>query len=535
MKRKEHSYQEPSQEYIVVDDDEDDLVWAEIEQVSKKQTTEKVFDPEEYARQLEVEAHLALQKYFGFKSFRPLQLDAIISLLEGNDTLVVAPTGSGKSMLYELPVLMRATMMAVVVSPLIALMQDQVLSLNSKGIRAHMISSSQTQTENDAVLSELGRTNSTCKLLYVSPERIQMTAFRDFLDWLVKSGKIMYFGVDEAHCISIWGHDFRPAYNNLRYLKFNYPSIPIIALTATATTKVKTDIIDQLGFKQYNSVFGTFNRPEINYVVRKTNKVEEDILGELMTLPPTANAIVYCFKTETCDNLAEYLNANFTDRKARAYHANSKTLKKSVRKQTLIDWQSNQGDFRIVCATIAFGMGIDKADVSMVIHQVLPQSIENFYQESGRAGRNGSQAKSVVFYRGGDVKMMKAIISKTENERKKESRELALNSVVEFCKLKTCRRAFLLRHFGEEPKGDVCKGTCDNCNASLRSQSTFQGKTVEKPWDFSMTRFKKPTRTPRRPKAKSPPPTPVKPTAPKGRRKLEFISKTTDIKSFFKK
>lgn len=414
------------------------------------------------------DAYGLLERVFHHTSFRAPQLDVITSVFEQNDTLTVLPTGFGKSLIYQLLALLFNYKMAIVVSPLIALMQDQIASLKSNNITCLMISSSQTEKKNVSVLAKIMDPNFDCKLLYVSPERLAMDYFREMLKNLVDQNRISFFAIDEAHCISQWGHDFRPAYARMGYLKFAFPKVPLLALTATATTKVKADIITQLNLKQYNFYAGTFNRPEISYIVRKSSSVRTEILELIKLLNSNINVIVYCFSRNNCDDLAKYLNEQLGEGRAKAYHAR---LKAKERKEVLTSWQENR--FHIVCATIAFGMGIDKSNVRLVIHQVVPQSVESFYQESGRGGRDGCHAVSVLFYNYGDSRMLAAFIEKTSQGDRKETKLAALEQMVAYCNLDSCRRVYLLNYFGEDSTKKLCNNTCDRCQPELTAQTTW--------------------------------------------------------------
>lgn len=402
----------------------------------------------------------ALFYTFGHTNFRHPQEHVVMSILDNHDTVVVLPTGKGKSLCYQLPATLRPGV-TFVISPLISLMQDQVRTLRAKNISCASISSGQTDAENEEVLTSLDSFLFTYKLVYVTPERIATENFQYLLAKLVEAGLVSFFAIDEAHCISQWGHDFRPAYCKLGVLKYFFPHIPILALTATATPKVKTDIIEQLKLTNWNFFLGTFNRPEISYQISKKygkqGGVNFGVIRKLSSYPAGTCAIVYCFSRRICEDYANTLTgAGFP---AKAYHAG---LDAETRSKVQEEW--GRGDFGIVCATIAFGMGIDKPNVRLVVHATLPTSIEGFYQESGRAARDGQAAESVVFYSDGDFDFLRKFIKDTtKTEDSEERRLIGLNAVQEYCTIQTCRRQYLLSYFGEIASGDLCQGTCDVC------------------------------------------------------------------------
>ena len=427
---------------------------------SKRQEIEPEFSaPLVVEPEFKEKALATLKTVFGHDNFREPQLEVVNSILKGNDTLVLLPTGRGKSLCYQLPAVM-SDGVAIVISPLIALMQDQVAALRAKGINCAMLSSANTGIENHRTVQYLFEEGCDCRLLYVSPERLATGHFREVLSELAKLKRISFFAVDEAHCISQWGHDFRPTYTEISYLKEAFPEIPMLALTATATDRVKADMIDQLKFNDFRFFFGTFNRPEISYEVRRV-KYRDDSIAELIKeYPFGTNVIIYCLSRANCEELASKLQEK--NLPARAYHAGLPTAERNA---TLEQWQS--GQFSIVCATVAFGMGIDKANVRLVIHRSMPKTVEGFYQESGRAGRDGLPAQSVLFYDRDDLGILNFFIEKIKNPKHREHQEKALQDIIEYCKLRTCRRVYLLKYFGEPATSAICNNTCDQCNPKV--------------------------------------------------------------------
>jgi RecQ family ATP-dependent DNA helicase len=445
---------------------------------------------------------------FKHKAFRPPQEEVVKSILSGEDVVVVLATGGGKSLCYQLPAVISPGL-AFVVCPLISLMQDQIDALKAKNIPCAMISSSQSNSLNDSVLDELASPNPVYKLVYITPERIQMQPFQTLLFDLSNRQLISFFAIDEAHCISQWGHDFRPAFCRLGFLKFSMKHIPILALTATATPKVKEDIVKQLLLPPDHRYFwSTFNRPEIKYQIRtKYNSFGADtgVLDAVCSFPKDHCGIVYCFSRNLCEIYAEALICR--GRPAIAYHAG---LNDNPRAEAQERWMS--GEFPVVCATIAFGMGIDKPDVRYVIHATLPNTVEGFYQESGRGGRDGKNCQSIVFYSRSDVSYLTNFIN-TKMDYLSADQKLrkvaALNDVDALCTTRGCRRKFILNYFGEFPDGDICQGTCDNCRPSP-APSTAHWVTMRPPVSMADLLAKKRRET----KDKSPERT-QKPTAVK--------------------
>ncbi len=388
-----------------------------------------------------------LKSRFGYDDFLPLQEEIVSHVLAGKDALVVMPTGSGKSMCYQLPALLLDGV-ALVVSPLISLMKDQVDALKANGVRAEFINSTMTAAEVSRVHVQglAGRLD----ILYVAPERLTVPGFRNFLQRV----EVALIAVDEAHCISEWGHDFRPEYRNLDILRGDVPNVPTIALTATATGRVQRDVVEHLGLEGSRTFLASFDRPNLKYFVRPKKRARRALV-EALRPDGSTPAIVYCFSRKGTEELAADLSASGL--KALPYHAG---LEDDVRRDT--QERFIRDDVPIIVATIAFGMGIDKPDVRTVVHYDLPKSIEGYYQETGRAGRDGLPSDCVFFYSYGDKMKQDFFIDQIEDPAEQKNARLKLAKMIEMSEGVTCRRAFLLDYFGESMDGDNCGG-CDVC------------------------------------------------------------------------
>ncbi len=391
----------------------------------------------------------ALKQFFGFSQFKGDQERIIQNLLDGNDTFVLMPTGGGKSLCYQLPsLLMEGT--AIVISPLIALMKNQVdaISMMSEEGTAHYLNSSLNKAAIDLVKADI-RSGKT-KLLYVAPESLTKEDNVNFL----KKTKISFYAIDEAHCISEWGHDFRPEYRRIRPIINQIGEAPIIALTATATDKVRTDIKKNLGMSDATEFKSSFNRPNLYYEVRnKTKDVDKDII-KFIKQHPGKSGIIYCLSRKKVEELAEILRAN--DIKAQAYHAG---LESALRSQTQDDFLMEKTD--VIVATIAFGMGIDKPDVRFVIHYDIPKSLEGYYQETGRAGRDGGEGVCIAFYSKKDLQKLDKFMEGKPVAEQDIGRQL-LQETAAYAETSVCRRKMLLHYFGEIYPKDNCQN-CDNC------------------------------------------------------------------------
>ena len=391
-----------------------------------------------------------LKKYFGFDTFKGEQEQIIRNLLDGNDTFVLLPTGGGKSLCYQLPSLLMDGV-AIVISPLIALMKNQVDAMRHFGEEdgvAHFLNSSLNKSAIDQVKSDIlsGKT----KLLYVAPESLTKEDNVEFL----KNVKISFYAVDEAHCISEWGHDFRPEYRRIRPIINMIGQAPIIALTATATQKVREDIKKILGMPDAKEFKSSFNRPNLYYEVRrKTNDIDKDII-KFIKANPGKSGIIYCLSRKKVEELAEILKANGIN--ASAYHAGMDSSARSAVQDDFI-----KENIDVIVATIAFGMGIDKPDVRFVIHYDMPKSLEGYYQETGRAGRDGGEGQCVAFYSNKDMQKLRKFMQGKPVSEKDVSDEL-LKETEAYAESSVCRRKSLLHYFGETYTEENCRN-CDNC------------------------------------------------------------------------
>ena len=406
-----------------------------------------------------------LKSRFGHDRFLPLQEEVVGNVLAGRDSLVLMPTGSGKSLCYQLPAVMLDGV-TLVVSPLIALMKDQVDALKSRGVAADFINSTMTQAEARRVQMEAY--HGKLDILYAAPERIALPRFRDFLHAL----KLSLIAIDEAHCISEWGHDFRPDYRNLQTLRADFPAVPVIALTATATERVRGDIVDQIRMPEAAQFVASFNRPNLTYRVLPKRR-SFDVLAGLLGKLEGGSAIVYCFSRQGTEDLAARLSGQGFG--ALPYHAG---LEDDVRRET--QERFLRGDAPIIVATIAFGMGVDKPDVRLVVHYDLPKSVEGYYQETGRAGRDVRPSECVLFYSYRDKINQEYFIGQIEDDAQRQNAEEKLARMVEYGDAASCRRAFLLGYFGEEWAKDGC-GACDVCLSASEEPdpaTTYDGTEI---------------------------------------------------------
>ncbi|MEO0340650.1 MAG: DNA helicase RecQ [Bacteroidota bacterium] len=403
------------------------------------------------------EAKRALKKYYGYDHFRPMQEDIIQSVFARKDTVVLMPTGGGKSICYQIPgLVMEGT--CLVISPLISLMKDQVEGLKANGIKAAYINSSMTlsdirETEDQFIKGGL-------QLLYISPEKITSGNFLPVL----KRAPLNMIAIDEAHCISAWGHDFRPEYTQLQFLKRQFPELPIIALTATADKLTRKDIVHQLNLSSPDTYIASFDRPNLSLTVRPGQKRLEQILAFLADRPDQSG-IVYCLSRKSTENLANKLVQK--GYKARAYHAGLAARERAKVQEDFIN-----DTVPIVCATIAFGMGIDKSNVRWVIHYNLPKNLEGYYQEIGRAGRDGVKADTLLFYSYQDVMMMRDILSDNNSENQ-EIQLAKLDRMRQYAEASACRRRILLGYFSEDLEND-----CGNCDVCKNPPESFDGTVI---------------------------------------------------------
>ena len=421
-----------------------------------------------------------LKQYFGFGSFRPLQEEIIRDSLAGRDTFALLPTGGGKSLCFQLPALAQDGL-TVVISPLIALMKDQVDALHAAGAPATFLNSSLNQTEGRDRYRRLH--NGEFRLLYVAPERLMLDGMLDAL----RKWNVRLIAIDEAHCISEWGHDFRPEYRQIANLRPLFPDVPMMALTATATERVRADIVTQLKLRDARVYVASFNRPNLTYRVVPKSKGYEQLLDFVRARPREAG-IVYCASRAATEKLAERLNEDGV--KARAYHAGLTPKQRSENQELFL-----RDEVRVICATIAFGMGINKPNVRFVVHYDLPKNIESYYQETGRAGRDGLPSECLLLFNPGDAVKQMRFIDEKPNPREQQIAREQLQQMVHYAESAECRRAELLAYFGEDFRSDsphpasghplpVGRGEgrgegqapgCGGCDNCLAPRETFDG------------------------------------------------------------
>ncbi|HEV2396752.1 MAG TPA: RecQ family ATP-dependent DNA helicase [Candidatus Sulfotelmatobacter sp.] len=400
----------------------------------------------------EVDLLTPLRQYWGYSEFRPLQERIVRSLLAGHDTCVVMPTGGGKSLCYQLPAVM-SERTAVVISPLIALMQDQVAQLSQMGIPAALLNSSLAHDKQNRIVRDAQQ--GTFRLLYLSPERLQRA---DTLAWL-RQVPISFFAIDEAHCISEWGHEFRPEYRQLSKLRGNFPDRPIAAFTASATRHVRHDILAQLALQNPHKYIASFHRPNLRYLVRECSTSEHSrfLLTALQNYPE-GNVIVYSPTINKVEETVDFLENNGIS--AVPYHAK---MNPEARQQNQERWMSDE--VRVLVGTIAFGLGINKANVRAVIHLALPKSVEQFYQEAGRAGRDGKSSDCVLLWRKQDAGVLGYFANKILDPAERDRAWQRYHTIRAFAESKHCRHRQICMHFGETPKWESCDA-CDVCGSA---------------------------------------------------------------------
>lgn len=406
-------------------------------------------------KRVQEKATALLKRFYGYGSFRPLQMEIIENTVNGRDSVVLMPTGGGKSVCYQIPALLSEGGVVIVVSPLIALMKDQVSALTSNGIPAAAVNSMQTEEENEHILRQLS--TGRIKLLYISPERLLME-----IDRWSRDLPIALFAIDEAHCISQWGHDFRPGYTRLTRIKEVYPHVPVMALTATADRITREDIATQLRLQNPALFIGSFDRPNLSLkvLVNPGKSQRLNIISALIDRHRTDAGIVYCISRKTAEDTGRQLRER--GYRSAVYHAGLSTDARNEAQERFIN-----GDLQVICATVAFGMGIDKSNIRWVVHNNMPRNIESYYQEIGRAGRDGAPAETVMFYSYADIATLQSFVD--------ESGQQALNAeklsrMKEYAEASLCRRRILLSYFNESMDHD-----CGNCDVCLNPPERFDG------------------------------------------------------------